>query len=68
MTVLALVVCYPIAFAVAQVATPNRTAALLMLGLIIPYAINELLRVYAWLMILDYQGVLNTVPRLARHH
>jgi len=58
-TVLALVVCYPIAFAVAQVATP-RAAAFLMLGLIIPYAINELLRVYAWLMILDYQGVLNT--------
>jgi len=58
-TVLALVVCYPIAFAVAKVATP-QAAAFLMLGLIIPYAINELLRVYAWLMILDYQGVLNT--------
>ncbi|WP_436642603.1 ABC transporter permease [Microbaculum sp. FT89] len=58
-TVLALVVCYPIAFAVARVATP-QAAAFLMLGLIIPYAINELLRVYAWLMILDYQGVLNT--------
>jgi spermidine/putrescine transport system permease protein len=71
-TVLALVVCYPIAFAVAQVATP-QAAAFLMLGLIIPYAINELLRVYAWLMILDYQGVLNTaldwigVTDLAKH-
>ncbi len=59
-TLLALVVCYPVAYAVAQVATPGR-AAFLMLGLIIPYAINELLRVYAWLMILDYQGVLNTI-------
>lgn len=59
-TLLALVVCYPVAYAIAQVATPRR-AAFLMLGLIIPYAINELLRVYAWLMILDYQGVLNTV-------
>jgi spermidine/putrescine transport system permease protein len=58
-TVLALVVCYPIAYTVAQLATPNA-AALMMLGLIVPYAINELLRVYAWLMILDYQGVLNT--------
>ena len=28
---------------------------------IIPYAINELLRVYAWLMILDYQGVINSL-------
>jgi spermidine/putrescine transport system permease protein len=58
-TVLALVVCYPIAYTVAQLATPNA-AALMLLGLIVPYAINELLRVYAWLMILDYQGVLNT--------
>ncbi|MFO1350035.1 MAG: ABC transporter permease [Gammaproteobacteria bacterium] len=58
-TLLALIVCYPIAYAVAHLATPNK-AALLMLGLIVPYAINELLRIYAWLMILDYQGVLNS--------
>jgi spermidine/putrescine transport system permease protein len=58
-TIFALVVCYPVAYTVAQLATPNQ-AALLMLGLIIPYAINELLRVYAWLMILDYQGVINS--------
>lgn len=58
-TLIALIVCYPVAYTVAQLATPNR-AALLMLGLIVPYAINELLRVYAWLMILDYQGVINT--------
>lgn len=58
-TVLALVVCYPIAFTIAKLATPQR-AALLLLGLIVPYAINELLRVYAWLMILDYQGVINS--------
>ncbi|NMM45282.1 ABC transporter permease [Rhodospirillaceae bacterium KN72] len=59
-TALALVVCYPIAFAIAKVAPPQR-AALMLLGLVIPYAINELLRVYAWLMILDYQGVINSV-------
>jgi len=58
-TVLALVVCYPVAYTVAQLATPNK-AALMLLGLIVPYAINELLRVYAWLMILDYQGVINS--------
>ena len=45
-TVLAFAVCYPVAFTIAKLATPQR-AALLMLGLIIPYAINELLRVYA---------------------
>jgi spermidine/putrescine transport system permease protein len=59
-TLLALIVCYPIAYTVGQLATPNK-AALLMLGLVIPYAINELLRVYAWLMILDYQGVINSL-------
>lgn len=59
-TVLALIVCYPIAFTIAKLATPQR-AALMMLGLIVPYAINELLRVYAWLMILDYQGVINSL-------
>jgi spermidine/putrescine transport system permease protein len=58
-TLLSLVVCYPIAFKAAQGSTPHG-AALLMLGLVIPYAINELLRVYAWLMILDYQGVINS--------
>jgi spermidine/putrescine transport system permease protein len=58
-TLLALVVCYPIAYTVGQLATPNK-AALMMLGLVVPYAINELLRVYAWLMILDYQGVINS--------
>lgn len=59
-TLLALVVCYPVAYAVAHLSGP-RKAALMMLGLIVPYAINELLRVYAWLMILDYQGVINSI-------
>jgi spermidine/putrescine transport system permease protein len=58
-TLLALVVCYPIAYAVAHLSTPKK-AALLLLCLTVPYAINELLRVYAWLMILDYQGVINS--------
>lgn len=59
-TVLALVVCYPVAYVVARTESTEK-AALLLLGLIVPYAINELLRVYAWLMILDYQGVLNSL-------
>ena len=59
-TILALVVCYPIAYVIAHLSTPNK-AAILLLGLTIPYAINELLRVYAWLMILDYQGVINSL-------
>ena len=57
-TVIAFIVCYPIAFYVAKVATPGK-AALIMLFLIIPYSINELLRIFAWLMILDNNGVAN---------
>ena len=40
---------------------PPRAAPSPLLLLVIPYAINELLRVYAWLMLLDYQGVLNSL-------
>ena len=57
-TVIAFVVCYPIAYAVAKL-SPPRKVAIIMLGLIIPYSINELLRIFAWLMILNYNGVAN---------
>ena len=59
-TVISFLVCYPIAYTVAKLATPGK-AAIMMLGLIIPYSINELLRIFAWLMILDYNGVANFV-------
>lgn len=59
-TALALIVCYPVAYVVALASGP-RKAIILMVALIVPYAINELLRVYAWLMILDYRGVINGV-------
>jgi spermidine/putrescine transport system permease protein len=57
-TVLSFVVCYPVAYAVATTDNP-RKVALMMLGLIIPYAINELLRIFSWVMILEKQGILN---------
>jgi len=57
-TLLALVVCYPVAYVVALASGP-RKAIFLTVALIVPYAINELLRIYAWLMILDYRGVIN---------
>lgn len=57
-TGIAFVVCYPIAFAIAKLEPPRR-AAMIMLALVIPYAINELLRVFAWQMILNYAGPLN---------
>ncbi|MDD2868201.1 ABC transporter permease [Neomegalonema sp.] len=57
-TALSFLVCYPIAYAAAQAKTPRRTA-LLLLALTIPYALNELLRIFAWTMILANQGLLN---------
>ena len=59
-TVIAFIVCYPIAYSVAKLAPPGK-AAIIMLGLIVPYAINELLRIFAWLMILNYNGVINVM-------
>ncbi|MEJ1161541.1 ABC transporter permease [Prosthecomicrobium sp. N25] len=59
-TVLSLMVCYPVAY-IAALASTGLRATLLLLALVIPYALNELLRIYAWLMILDYQGVINGV-------
>ncbi|MEZ5791045.1 MAG: ABC transporter permease [Nitratireductor sp.] len=58
-TVLAFLVCYPVAYAVATAGTGNR-AAMLLLALVIPYAINELLRIFAWVMILERQGLFNS--------
>ncbi len=57
-TLLALVVCYPVAYKVA-LATPPEKAVWLMLGLIIPYAIVELMRIYAWTSIIDNRGLIN---------
>ena len=57
-TLTALAICYPIAFYLAKVARGTKVG-LLMLGLIIPYWINELLRLFAWQIILADMGILN---------
>lgn len=59
-TMIAFLVCYPVAWAVAT-AGPGMRAPLLLTGLLVPYAINELLRILAWLILLDREGVLNTL-------
>lgn len=59
-TVIAFLVCYPVAYAVATSKSASGTA-LLLLALIIPYTINELLRIFAWVMILEREGVLNSL-------
>jgi spermidine/putrescine transport system permease protein len=59
-TAIAFLVCYPIAYTVAKLAAPGR-AAMIMLALTVPYAINELLRIFAWQMILNYNGLANAL-------
>ena len=57
-TAVALSICYPISFYLAKVARGARFGWILM-GLIIPYWINELLRIFAWQLILADAGILN---------
>jgi spermidine/putrescine transport system permease protein len=59
-TVITFVVCYPVAFYLAQVAPPKE-APLLLLMLIVPFWINEVLRTFAWYIVLALNGPLNGV-------
>jgi len=59
-TVLALIVCYPIAYYLAKVAT-HKWLSILMLGLLVPFWVNEVLRAYAWRTLLAKTGLLNQV-------
>ena len=58
-TLIAFVVCYPVAYFASNLKGALGAGAILLL-LVIPYSINELLRVYAWVMILAREGVLNS--------
>jgi spermidine/putrescine transport system permease protein len=50
--------CYPLAVATALSQRLKRRT-LLLVAISIPFALNELLRIYAWLMILDHRGLMN---------
>ena len=60
-TVLALLLGYPMAYAIAR-ANPNRRPLLLML-VILPFWTSFLIRVYAWMGLLSSNGILNQVLR-----
>ncbi|MCT7373731.1 ABC transporter permease [Chelativorans salis] len=55
-----LVVCYPLAYWLAQNATPNQTA-IAILALTIPFWVNEVLRTLAWYILLAFRGPLNAL-------
>ncbi|MFN6980199.1 MAG: ABC transporter permease, partial [Gemmobacter sp.] len=59
-TVLALIVCYPVAYYLAKVAT-RGWLSLLMLALLVPFWVNEVLRAYAWRTLLSRNGLINQV-------
>lgn len=57
-TFIAFALCYPIAYYLAQAASKQR-AAVVLIGLITPYWVNEILRTFAWLMLLSHNGLIN---------
>jgi spermidine/putrescine transport system permease protein len=57
-TILALMVCYPIAYYLAKVAVA-KWLHILMLCLLVPFWVNEVLRAYAWRTLMAKQGLLN---------
>ena len=59
-TLIALAACYPVAYAVALRSGPVKIA-ILFTALFVPYAVNELMRIYAWLTVFDLHGLLNTL-------
>jgi spermidine/putrescine transport system permease protein len=59
-TILDLILCYPIAFYLAQVAK-GRLARVLGVALIVPYWINEILRAFAFRVIFGASGIINSI-------
>ncbi len=57
-TVVNFVICYPLAYFMAQ-AAPARAVLRLMLLLVVPYWINEILRAFAFRVLLGTGGVVN---------
>jgi spermidine/putrescine transport system permease protein len=60
-TIICLVLGFPIAYMISR-AMPNKQTSLLML-MLLPMWINYLLRTYAWITLLDKEGIINQVLR-----
>jgi putrescine transport system permease protein len=58
-TLMLLVVGYPIAYAIAR--TPRRWQAVLVVLTVLPFWTSLLIRIYAWMNILQHDGPLNTL-------
>jgi spermidine/putrescine transport system permease protein len=58
-TVLALLIGYPVAYAIAMLPSRWRTIALILI--VLPFWTNFLVRTYAWILLLNSEGPLNKV-------
>jgi spermidine/putrescine transport system permease protein len=58
-TLVALVIGYPVAYAIAKL--PARWRSLMLVLVVIPFWTSFLIRTYAWIVLLNTQGVLNDV-------
>ncbi len=58
-TILALLIGYPLAYAIAR--SPPQYRTILLMGIILPFWTSFLIRVYAWIGILKNNGLLNNV-------
>jgi putrescine transport system permease protein len=58
-TLITLLLGYPMAYFIAR--QPARRRSLLLLGVILPFWISFLLRVYAWMGLLSSQGIINNL-------
>jgi spermidine/putrescine transport system permease protein len=56
-TAIALAIGYPVAYAIAKL--PERWRSLVLVLVVIPFWTNFLIRTYAWIVLLNTQGVLN---------
>ncbi|TPI57345.1 ABC transporter permease [Mesorhizobium sp. B3-1-3] len=62
-TIVTLMLGYPMAYIMAKIINPKRVMTLFLL-LLIPLWVSELLRTFAWYIILAYQGPLNAVLQM----
>jgi putative spermidine/putrescine transport system permease protein len=63
-TIGATLIGYPVAYLLSQV--PKRIAGVLLVAVVLPYWTSTLVRTYAWLVLLQRNGVVNTF--LTSHH
>lgn len=56
-TLIALLIGYPVAYAIARL--PQRWRTVMLILVVVPFWTNFLIRTYAWIVLLNTQGVLN---------